>query len=243
MHYLFDIDGTLRNFESEPDIAPSLYQVLTKIKRDNLLSVVTGRTYNNYNIFLSEVLLASNCQANINELFENVYCEDGHILYRRGVPISLISTQAQKQMDLMRKYIESLNLTYPSPELRGEVAIVIQEKENEDSVKTTLETFVSENNLTELTMKQLTHNRLSISVKGINKRVAIELSGIELDKTIYFCDEQNDLELTKVVLEKGGKIVCPSNAIEEIKTIASFVSSKPHSYGVVDYLSNVAKNS
>jgi len=243
MHYLFDIDGTIRNFESEPDIAPNLYQVLTKIKGDHILSVVTGRTYKNYNIFLSEVVSASNCQTNVHKLFENVYCEDGHLLYKKGVPTSLVSFSAQKQIDLMKKYVESLNLTYPSPELRGEVVIVIQEKENEGSIKPMLDSFVSENKLTELTVKQLTHNRLSISVKGTDKRAAVEFSGIELSQTVYFCDEQNDLELVKAILKKGGRIVCPSNATEEIKALASYVSAKPHSYGVIDYLSRVAKNS
>jgi len=44
-NFIFDIDGTLRNFEPKPDIHPELFGYLRKLKSKGDIYVVTGRTY------------------------------------------------------------------------------------------------------------------------------------------------------------------------------------------------------
>ncbi len=92
-------------------------------------------------------------------------------------------------------------------------------------------------------MNVLTHNRLSINVIGIGKYSAIDHYPLDLSNSTYFCDENNDLELATKIKGSGGIVVCPSNAIDEIKAISSYASDLPYSYGVVDYLSKYFRKS
>lgn len=186
-----------------------------------------------------------------DDLFKVVFYEDGHMSYQNGVSNCLIGNNELRQIGQIRKYIDNKiknssqenYLSYPSEELRGETTIIIQEKEGNTSSKEDLENYILKNGLNELIVKELTHNRLSIGVKGIGKKSAIKDYNLDLSNSYYFCDEINDLELALMIKNDGGKIISPNNAVKEIKNISYFVSDKPFSYGVVDFLSILLKNS
>ncbi|MBU1129930.1 HAD hydrolase family protein, partial [Patescibacteria group bacterium] len=179
------------------------------------------------------------------------FCENGHLCYKNDGLNCLIKKNALRQIEKVKKYVDReikqksarFCFSYPSSELVGEITVVIQEKEKNRSFKHRLDAFISKNSLDRLVVDELTHNRLSVSVKNINKNSAIEAYGLDLSDCYYFCDEKNDFKLAKTVVNKGGKIVCPANAIEELKNIAYYVSDKPHSYGVLDFLSSLFSNS
>jgi len=236
---IFDIDGTLRNFEKEPNIDPRLVEYITVSQTDNQNIVVTGRTVANLNIFLSEI----NCSADI---FSKIYCEDGLISLENGNVTFLANPVDLNQLEVARKYIDQIvvntnqfNASYPDKHLRGDGVIIVQESSDEMPFMKHLTPFLAKNNLVNLSINLLTHNRLSVSVNNISKCSAINISKVNLSESYYFCDEKNDLELARLIKESGGKVICPSNAIEEVKSIAHYVSALPYSYGVVDYLSKI----
>ncbi len=72
--FIFDIDGTLRNIGSELDIDPSLTQYLKISSKINKNYIVTGRTYANFLNFAKEI------ESSV-DVFNSVFCEDGHICY------------------------------------------------------------------------------------------------------------------------------------------------------------------
>ena len=134
------------------------------------------------------------------------------------------------------------HIQHPSPDLIAEASIVVQGDDSVHKYKQYLGAIIKEKKLNLLTVKSLTHNRLAICVKDVDKNSAISTQGIDLADSYYFCDEINDLALAISIVRKGGKIICPSNAVDQLKKIAHFVSLKPFSYGVTDYLSMFLKN-
>lgn len=250
-NFIFDIDGTLRNFELEPDIDPNLHLYLSRLRVNNHLYAVTGRTYKNFQNFLNELNAVVDNWEIINSLFEIVFCEDGHLCYKSDSSNCLIGKSELKQIQKVREYVNhqikkppyGYYLSYPEKDLLSEIIITVQEKEGALSFKQHLDNYIFENKLNKLIVKELTHKRLSISIKGVGKKSAIGVYNLDLADSYYFCDEENDLELAIKVVKSGGKVVCPSNAIQKIKDIAYFVSRKPFSYGVVDFLSSLFDNS
>jgi 3-deoxy-D-manno-octulosonate 8-phosphate phosphatase (KDO 8-P phosphatase) len=59
------------------------------------------------------------------------------------------------------------------------------------------------------------------------------VNGASLDCVAYIGDDLNDLECMQLIKEEGGLIGCPSDAINQIKAIASFQSSKTGGNGAV----------
>jgi len=250
-NFIFDIDGTLRNFESKPNIDPSLYKYLSILNRKNSLYVVTGRTYKNFKKFLLELSKTTDKATQIDSLFDTIFCEDGHICYNNDGSNCLIDQTALEQLNKTRlyvnKFLDKMNKVYhivlPHKDLISEITITIQEREGKASFKKSLDTYINRNKLDRLTVNILTHNRLSVSVIGIGKHSAIGHYPLDLSDSSYFCDERNDLELAKNIKGLGGMVICPINAIDEIKAVSNYVSDLPYSYGVVDYLSKYFKNS
>jgi len=250
-NFIFDIDGTLRNFEPKPNINPDLYKYLLKLKERNSLYVVTGRTYKNYKNFLLELSQTMTEAVEVDTLFDAIFCEDGHICYNNDGSNCLIDQIARAQLNKTRfyvnKYLDKVNKKYhialPHKDLVSEITITIQEREGKNSFKRSLDAFIKKNKVDKLQVNVLTHNRLSVSVIGIGKHSAIEHYPLDLSNSSYFCDERNDLELAKRIKAVSGIVICPSNAIDEIKTISDYVSDLPYSYGVVDYLSKYFKKS
>lgn len=243
--FLFDIDGTLRNFEPESDIDPDLLNILLTVKKLHPLYAITGRTFQNFKNFVKELKKGSNLKEFTGDIFKSVFCEDGHVYYEHGNKKLLISNQAEVQLRVIKEIISShvknqaflFHIRHPSPDLIAEASIVVQGDDSVYKYKEYLGATIKEKKLNLLTVKSLTHNRLAICVKDVDKNSAILAQGIDLADMYYFCDEINDLILATSIVKNGGKIICPFNAVDQIKKIAHYVSSKPYSYGVTDYLS------
>lgn len=248
-NFIFDIDGTLRNFEPEANIDPNLLPTLLEIKKNNKLYIVTGRTLKNVNNFLDELLMT---KYHRDCLFEAIICEEGHICYFKNESTVLINKNESLQLDKVRKFVNMwitdnndrrFNISPIHEDLSGEITITIQESNGNNSFISEIDRFIVENKLDRLKTNNLTHNRLSVSVIGIGKCSAIENSKLNLADSLFFCDEKNDLDLANKIIAREGSVICPSNAISELKDIATYVSDKPYSYGVVDYLSKCFKKS
>ena len=250
-NFIFDIDGTLRNFQPEANIDPKLYSKLIKLKEKNRLFAVTGRTFNNFRNFLVELSLTTGEKERLNDLFEVIFCEDGHLYYNTVTKKCLVGIKALNQLKKVRtyvhrhyrKFVSKYSIDLSQKDLVGEIIITIQAKEDKTIFGVILDKYIREHKLDMLRVNALTHGRLSVSVSGVGKRTAIESYPIDLSDTYFFCDEKNDLELAIKVKKSGGKIICPDNAIGELKNIADYVSKEPYSYGVVDFLSRYFKNS
>src|SRR3989304_10020188 len=126
-NFIFDVDGTLRNFELEPDIDPNLYECLSKLNVKNHLYVVTGRSYNNFQIFLNEFKDVSGDQSDIGNLFDAIFCEDGHVCYKSDGSDCLVGNIELRQLQKVRSYIrqnverppDGYFLSYPEDHLMG----------------------------------------------------------------------------------------------------------------------------
>lgn len=250
-NFIFDIDGTLRNFEPKPDIHPELLRCLQKLKLEGEIFVVTGRTYKNFNNFISELSEATSEEVQEADLFKTIYCEDGHIYYDQGEPNINIDEASLDQLKKVRTFLNkqiklkstdySINL--PHAELISEVTITIQEDSNKMSFIDEVKNYINTNNLNLLQVIRLTHNRFVVNVKGVGKKYAIKSHEISMEESYYFCDEKNDMELAVEIKSRGGKVICPSNAINELKEIADYISEEACSHGVVGYLSKYFKKS
>lgn len=242
---IFDIDGTLRNFEKELDIDPTLYKYLLLLKNKHTYYIATGKTYSNYLNFIKE-LEENDKQTGWGNLFNIVFCEDGHICYKNDRPKLLITKKDLEQIKIIKQYfkenIKEFENKYfvncPSRKLIGQATLVIQEQNNCYLFKNILSNFIINNKLDRLTINLLTHNRLSITIKNINKNSAVQAYKLDLTDTFYFCDESNDIKLANTIISAGGKIICPNNAAPELKRVAYYISNKNYSYGVVDFLSS-----
>ncbi len=243
LNYIFDIDGTLRNFETKPNIHPELFNYLSKLKSKGSVYVVTGRTYNNFKNFHKE--LPSPTDGFKEDLFVKIFCEDGHICYKDNSPKVLVNNESLEQLKKIRRFIEKSisdnkykeDFALPATDLVSEVTITIQGLKKPMLFSYQIENFIEKDKLHLLKVNRLTHNMLSISVKNVNKYSAVKSANIKLSSSTFFCDEKNDLELALNVKKSGGKVVVPKNAVNDIKLIADYISRESYSHGVVDYLS------
>ena len=77
---------------------------------------------------------------------------------------------------------------------------------------------------------------IKLLFQGISDKISIlrkVVNGVSLDCVAYIGDDLNDLECMQLIKEEGGLIGCPSDAINQIKAIASFQSSKTGGNGAV----------
>lgn len=77
---------------------------------------------------------------------------------------------------------------------------------------------------------------IELLFQGVSDKISVlrnVVNGVSLDCVAYIGDDLNDLECMQQIKEEGGLIGCPSDAINQIKTIASFRSSKSGGNGAV----------
>ena len=79
---------------------------------------------------------------------------------------------------------------------------------------------------------------LRLLQKGINKgtglRTLAERGIIDLSRTVYFGDANNDISAAEVVLNGGGSIVALANATRGFKNVSTHVTSHPAGLGVIE---------
>lgn len=77
---------------------------------------------------------------------------------------------------------------------------------------------------------------IKLLFQGVSDKIAIlrdVVNDASLDCVAYIGDDLNDLECMQLIKEEGGLTGCPSDAINQIKAIASFLSSKTGGNGAV----------
>lgn len=77
---------------------------------------------------------------------------------------------------------------------------------------------------------------IKLLFQGVSDKIAVlrkVVNGASLYCVAYIGDDLNDLECMQLIKEEGGLIGCPSDAIKQVKEIASFQSSKTGRNGVV----------
>jgi len=76
-----------------------------------------------------------------------------------------------------------------------------------------------------------------------NKVYQLRQISNELSSVAYIGDDLNDLECMRAVINERGKVGCPSDAVNEVKALADFVT--PHRGGdgaVRDFIEWIVKN-
>lgn len=77
---------------------------------------------------------------------------------------------------------------------------------------------------------------IKLLFQGVSDKISVlrkVVNGASLDCVAYIDDDLNDLECMQLIKEEGGLIGCPSDAIKQVKDIASFQSSKTGGNGAV----------
>ena len=72
--------------------------------------------------------------------------------------------------------------------------------------------------------------------QGVSDKIAVlrdVVKGASLDCVAYIGDDLNDLECMQLIKQEGGLIGCPSDAIKQVKAIASFQSTQIGGNGAV----------
>lgn len=95
----------------------------------------------------------------------------------------------------------------------------------------------------ELEAIEVGNGTLRVLQKGISKASALgrlmSLGYINLAQSIFICDGTNDISAAKKIIEAGGAVIAVANAVPELKNIATVVSEKPQSKGVVEVLQKI----
>lgn len=77
---------------------------------------------------------------------------------------------------------------------------------------------------------------IKLLFQGVTDKISILRKAVNeasLDCVAYIGDDLNDFECMQLIKEEGGLIGCPSDAINQIKAIARFQSSKTGGNGAV----------
>ncbi len=99
--------------------------------------------------FLLELSQSSTGASEASDLFDVIFCEDGHICYNSDGSSCLIDQEALEQLNKMRlyvnKYLDKVNKKYrialPHEDLISE--ITIQERKGEISFKRFLDSYIN----------------------------------------------------------------------------------------------------
>lgn len=77
---------------------------------------------------------------------------------------------------------------------------------------------------------------IKLLFQGVLDKISVlrtVVNGASLNCVAYIGDDLNDLECMQQIKEEGGLVGCPSDAINQIKAIANFQSSKSGGNGAV----------
>ena len=77
---------------------------------------------------------------------------------------------------------------------------------------------------------------IKLLFQGVSDKISVlrdVVKGNSLDCVAYIGDDLNDLKCMQLIKEEGGLIGCPSDAIKQVKAIASFQSTKTGGNGAV----------
>ncbi len=214
--FVFDYDGTLTYDEGE--IPESTQKVLKNLKQDSnpILGIVSGRE-------LSFLMQVNNL---LSGIFSFLVAENGAITF---------FTDQDEVIIKGRQWSEKARIVFSKADFHIRFAEVIgsaKRQENEKIVGLLRSTLFE---------AKVVPNRDSIMVcppnvdKGVGVAGAVSHFGSTKDiRLTCFGDGENDLAL----FGPADVSVAVSNAVEELKRIADFVTQKPGGYGVEEFLQN-----
>lgn len=251
---LFDVDGTIRGHHRTGDVIDSqLLPLLLRLKHEGyVLSIVTGRPYLFYKEYVEELLKDTQLIA-ADLPFDFIVYENGHRLCINGKHISLLSEQSKQDLNDMRGFLndrlkeatQPLNFAYAEKRIQGDCMITILDLAKTASSEGLslcgstcdyLKNVIAELGLRNLKIHTTSIDHMTIEACDSTKKTAIQKLLNEHKEIVFCCDGKNDIELAEHVLALGGDVVCPANAVDDLKNIATFVSSRKHGAGICDYL-------
>jgi hydroxymethylpyrimidine pyrophosphatase-like HAD family hydrolase len=246
---IFDVDGTLddKSNGQNPDFA-IFSQMLRNLKKAGCIIVfATGRTY----LHFEEFYINFSKSQKIEELVDCLIYEDGHRFLKEGTNFEIGTANSLAQMHQLRNYIANyistsfqeakITFCYPEDKYKGETYIILDYFcQYNDSPFDLVENFFNQALDSDLFSVKVLNGYCSVYLREANKASSFLQTGIDLQsKTIFCCDDQNDVKLAQVVKASGGFIVCPQNAINDIKSMSDYISQQPYFYGITEYLNKL----
>lgn len=258
----FDVDGTLQD---ENGIHPEL---ISRLQLLNLNGVRTGICTGRSGPYLQRFYNKCGHQAE-EIFSGGLVLEDGHVFVRPGLSLSeaekiteqnvLEAIQAfavyflahWQQTDFENGWGEiegvPIPLVMPSPHLeQGSYSIWERgKKESPDyqNVMRWAESAVNVLGLGLIELFEVGNGSLRIIQPGITKGTGLELlqqeGYIDLSKTIFFGDANNDISAAKAVIDAGGVAVAVGNATQVFKEHVTHVTSLPSGAGIVQVINKI----
>jgi len=261
---VFDLDGTLLNNQHE--ISDENINALNRLKKTGcIVSIATGRTDLLVKEYVKKIELEVPVIACNGGLIRNT--NTGEILYKRVMPknkvAQIIDICINKKITYMI-YTKDYIITIPSDRLeyfekRNEILdedckvkfivssdldFIVEQHEvykvliiEKNSIKFDL---ISEqfNEIEGITMCQSSNGLMDFMLEGTSKQKAIELlakeNNILPEEIVAFGDNYNDIDM----LRYAGCAITTSNGIEEVKSIANFISCSNNDNGIAYAIDN-----
>jgi HAD superfamily hydrolase (TIGR01484 family) len=258
----FDIDGTL---ESNGDIPRDLISALTSVRSRGIeLGIATGRCLNELSHFLESI-----GDSDRHIFTGWLFAEDVHVVVEpdRSVSEFVVTTHPETlhEMRVLEEYftahwhpvpgsegwgyIEGLDepmvMLAPYP-YQGSLAIWEKGPVNSPSFNTVMQRMCEARDtlgLRRIEYMEVGNGTLRVLQNGLNKAVGISMLAnrgiLDLARTVYFGDGKNDIPAAELVLKGGGSVVCPSNGVHELQTIATYTTIQPDGLGVLDVMNRL----
>lgn len=75
--------------------------------------------------------------------------------------------------------------------------------------------------------------------KGTGLQALLGLAGMPPARALFLGDGQNDIPAARVILDGGGKVAAPANAVPSLKRLATYVSKEKYFRGAEDILDHM----
>lgn len=101
---------------------------------------------------------------------------------------------------------------------------------------TARQSHIVENRCQELDIKELHQGKMDkydTLIQILNKYSAKDQTEYTLKDVAYVGDDLLDLQCMEPIKSAGGKVYCPSDAVEQVRNVANFVAKNKAGYGAV----------
>jgi HAD superfamily hydrolase (TIGR01484 family) len=258
----FDVDGTLTDHS---DIHPLLNEYLFLLNQVGVkCGICTGRSTPDLQRFLHK--LGEPAETIFPAGF---VIEDGHAIVKPGLPLVnlevitdsdvLVEIKAFTmyflahwgQVDRENGWgqIEDLpvSLVMPTPyEHDGSYSIWEKGEKESSNYARVMEwgqMAVSLLGLTRLELFEVGDGTLRVLQPGLSKGSGLQLfqreGYIDLSKTVYFGDANNDIPAAQAVIRAGGVAIAVNNATQSFKDVATYVTHTQASSGIVEVIDQI----
>ncbi|MBI3984435.1 MAG: HAD family phosphatase [Candidatus Levybacteria bacterium] len=253
----FDVDGTLEDTNGIPIDLNTYLQLL--ISNGVELGISTGRCQTDLIRFFSKV---GDSYRQLFKGW--LFLEDSHVTVEPGNSINeaaiLTDPKTLQEMEMFEKLFTSSwlpsealpgwgflkNLPAPPvklPQYPHYGTVAIWEKGPYESPEYGLMMVWALNAARQLGIETIEFletgdGSLRLLQKGINKgtglKTLVERGIIDLSRTVYFGDANNDISAAEIVSNGGGAVVALANATRGFKNVSTHVTSHPAGLGVIE---------